>query len=97
MTELGLIRKKIDQIDDEIIEKISERFRLAFQTLPFKTKTGDRKREALVISRARKKASELKFLRPDFVEVLFRLVIRESRRLQNQLDSYDPSLKKESE
>ena len=85
MKPLEKIRKQIDNIDDEILKRLSERFRLAIKLSRFKDKIRDKEREKEVLSRVKRKAAELPPLRSQFSVQIFRLIIKESVSIQEQL------------
>jgi len=85
MQPLEKIRKQIDSIDDEILNKLSERFRLAIKLSRFKAKIRDNQREKEVLFRVKRKAAELPPLRPEFSVQIFRLIIEESRFTQEKI------------
>jgi chorismate mutase len=79
------IRNSIDQIDDKIIELLSQRMGLAIQTRTFKEGAiCDESRELAVIKRVQSVGQQIGpgILSPEFLQNIFRLVIQESRRLQ---------------
>lgn len=84
MRQIEKIRKQIDKIDDEILNRLSERLRLAIKISRFKSKIRDDSREKEIILRVRKKANELWPLRPEFSVQIFRLIIEESRSIQEK-------------
>lgn len=80
---LAEIRKKIDYLDIEILEKLNERLALALQTKAFKPEISDRGREIRVLERVKEYARKLQIIDSDFAEKIFTELIRESRKLQN--------------
>ena len=85
MQPLEKIRKQIESIDDEILKRLSERFRLAIKLSHLKTKIRDKQREKEVLFRVKRKAAELPPLRSEFSVQIFRLIIKESISIQEQL------------
>lgn len=81
---LSKIRKKIDGIDLEILEKINERMELALKTGEFKKHICDQRRESQILERIKKYVAELPFIESDFAERIFAEFIKESRRLQDE-------------
>lgn len=81
---LAEIRKKIDRLDIEILEKLNDRLALALETKTFKPEVSDRGREDRVIERVKAHAQKLQPIDSDFVEKVFTELIREGRRLQNE-------------
>lgn len=84
MRDLNLIRKELDEIDDEILELFEKRMQVCCEVAQFKIKNGkkilDKKREEEKISILKSKSSS------DFiaqgVEDLFRQIMAMSRKLQ---------------
>lgn len=68
------IRNKIDKIDDQIVLLIKKRFKLVLQTLKYKKKTLDSKREQQILRRVNKK------YRPALS--IFKAMMKESKILQ---------------
>lgn len=72
------VRKKIDQLDEQIISTVAHRLKMADELADLKKKLKlspkDEVREREVIVRAKERSKKLK-LDPDFVESLMRLVI----------------------
>ncbi len=81
---LAEIRKKIDCLDIEILEKLDERLALALKTKTFKPEISDRGRESRVLERVREYARKLQLIDSDFAERVFTELIREGRRLQDE-------------
>lgn len=79
--ELQDLRKKVDEIDQKLIDLVSQRLGLAEDIFTKKKKSGkeilDRTREREIIQKTRKNARE-KGLDPDFLESLMRLMISET-------------------
>ena len=72
------IRKRIDEIDGELLQLLAERVKLAGETARLKKKLGkelrDERREREVLRRARIEGGRLG-LDPNFVETFMRVVI----------------------
>ena len=81
---LAEIRKKIDCLDIEILEKLDERLALALKTKTFKPEISDRRREIRVLERVKEYARKLQLIDSDFAERVFTELIREGRRLQDE-------------
>jgi chorismate mutase len=83
--ELENLRKKIDKIDSEILQKLAERFSLVSKIVKSKTKNNlpiiDRKREKKILKTKRKLAKEMK-LDELMIEKIFKAIIKESRNWQ---------------
>lgn len=79
-------RKQIDSIDKEIISLFAKRFHIAKEIGCLKKNQSkniyDSKREDIVIDQIKQFANE-EDINPDFVVSLYKLVFKESRRLQN--------------
>jgi len=81
---LGKIRSKIDRIDFEILNLLSERLELALRTRKLKPDVRDTEREKKIFSRLKSRAAGSSVLRGDFVEKLWSRIIEESRRIQGR-------------
>jgi len=76
------IRKKIDDIDRDILKKMNKRMELALETRRFKRQISVCNRESQVIEKIKKHAMNLPLIESDFAEKIFYEFIKESRRLQ---------------
>ena len=81
-SDLNNIRKRIDMLDSRIIEFLNQRMELAIRARKFKQFIVDQKREQQIFSNIRKSSRSL--LQPEFLEKLYRLVIDESKQIQEQ-------------
>lgn len=85
MTTIKKLRDRIDKIDENIIKKLSQRKILSEKVGELKLKLSrniiDHKREEQLIKRY-KKLSDLYHLQPEFVLKLFKIIMRNSRKLQ---------------
>jgi len=85
--DLKGLRKKIDEIDDELVDVISRRISLMPEVAEVKRRENvgidqqDRERE--VIDNIRKKAEE-KGLDPNFMEKIMSEIITESKKIQKR-------------
>lgn len=83
---LEAARKEIDKIDDNIMELLGRRFRLAILAGKEKSAKGkpilDDKREAGIIERMLLRGSALN-LNAEFIRNLFRIILNESKRIQH--------------
>ncbi|OPX95090.1 MAG: P-protein [Syntrophorhabdus sp. PtaU1.Bin002] len=79
---LGDIRKRIDLIDYEIVKLLNERMEYALRLKRLKCGIFDPDREEQVMKNIRRFSRNL--IRPDFCEALYREIMRESRRIQEQ-------------
>lgn len=84
--ELDRLRKEVDELDRKLIEIIKERLIISREIGNCKKKNGlkirDRKREKEIIEDRLEKSS----LDACFVKKLFKLIINESRRVQDNHD-----------
>ena len=85
MSELDKYRKQIDEINSEIIRLLGKRMDLVKMIGKFKKQNGvkilDEKREKEIFKRLREEAKKEK-LNEDFINKLFKLVIKNSRKVQ---------------
>jgi len=81
---LDKIRKKIDQIDYEILKLLQERIELALRTKKFKEDIQDRERETQILEQLKKYSSILNLIQGDFVEKLFTEIMNENRKFQKK-------------
>jgi prephenate dehydratase/chorismate mutase len=79
--DLERMRKQIDEIDQEVLRLIGQRFELAIRTKRLKSDTHDESREQVVKLNARESAKFL--LNPDFCESLLSSIMNESKRIQD--------------
>jgi len=90
--ELDKLRQKIDVIDDRIVSQLAERRKLVEEVVQLKKKyclpVYHPAREENLISQRRKQGSS-EGLDPDFIEELFRLILRHSRVSQSQQLSWN--------
>ena len=80
--KLNLLRENIDIIDQRLIKLLNDRMEQAVMSRKFKEKIEDSGREQAVLERIRDSSTGL--LNPDFTEKLYKLIISESKRLQNE-------------
>ncbi len=80
MNDLNVLRQKIDDIDDQITELISRRFKITDEIGLLKACNDlpalDKSRENQILSRLAEK-SELLSLNPDLIGSIFRLILSE--------------------
>lgn len=85
--KLEIIRKKIDRLDEKILELLARRFSLAKEAGLEKSKKGiplkDQKREKEIIAKLLRKNLKVK-ISSAFLAELFTLIIEESKRIQNE-------------
>ncbi|HWQ44496.1 MAG TPA: chorismate mutase [Methanosarcina barkeri] len=88
MSELGTVRKEIEEIDRELLALIDRRVNLAEKILESKkingTSINDRKQNEVVINRALNAATELN-LDVGSIKDIFEILIRMSIERQNEL------------
>lgn len=82
--KLDDIRKRIDGIDRELIGLLRQRMEWSLKTQSFKKDVIDRKREKEVLDRAGRYAKKSLYLSPQFIRTLFKLIIGEGRRIQEE-------------
>lgn len=83
---LGKYRKKIDQIDEQLLGLLARRMKVSKEIAKYKKKhklpIQDKKREAEVIEDRIKKGKRLGLHDKKFLAELFRLIMKKSRKLQ---------------
>ena len=84
-TELDRIRRGIDAVDNGVVKLLAERRELVIQLAKIKKEFDipiyDRQREQALIDRVKKWGAEHK-LNEEFVEVVFRLIVMNSKEVQ---------------
>ncbi len=80
--ELKRLRRKIDEIDLELLTLLEERMELGLRTASLKRAPMDPGREASVLARA--KQSSLALVQEEFAGGIFAAIMAESRRLQSE-------------
>jgi chorismate mutase len=82
MNELNVLRKKVDELDHELLDVLKRRLMVSMEIGNFKKKNGlkirDRKREGEILQDKVEKSS----LNGKFIQRLFKLILNESRRIQ---------------
>jgi prephenate dehydratase/chorismate mutase len=78
--ELDILRKKIDKIDREIVELLSQRMELAIRSRKFKHYISDDDREQQVFENVKKSSRSI--LDAEFTERLYKLIVDESKNVQ---------------
>lgn len=85
--ELSMLRKRVDEIDDQLVLLLAKRVKVVTKIKKFKRKKKlaivDKKREQEVLKKARKKAKKLG-LSEDCVEKLLKLVMKKAKLIQRQ-------------
>lgn len=81
MNDLNILRQKIDEIDDKIVELISQRFKNTNEIGLIKARNDlplvDENRESEIISRLLEKSEALS-LNPDLIASIFRSILSEA-------------------
>ena len=83
--DINLLRENIDRIDQEILKLLSDRMQQAVMVRKFKEKTEDKEREQKVLKKVANASSSYPLLDPLFTEKLYKLIIEESKHIQNRL------------
>ncbi len=82
------LRETIDELDDTLLDSLSARFELMPSVLAYKQARGlpitDEKREERILQKMSEKAAQ-RGMNPRTVEKIFRLIIEESKRIQEGL------------
>ena len=82
--DINSIRENIDKIDQQILKLLDDRMQQAVMIRKFKEKTEDKAREQEVLKKVSAIASSNHpLLTPAFVEKLYKIIIEESKRLQD--------------
>ena len=81
---LEKVRKKIDQIDYEILKLLQERMEMALRTKKFKESVYDREREAQILDQLKNYSNILNLIQGNFVEKLFREIMSETKKFQEK-------------
>jgi len=82
--DLKKIRKKIDQIDNDLIKLLDERMELALRTRKFKKAIQDKDRENRVIERLNEYSLSSNLAGFAFLEGIFKKIMEESRKIQEK-------------
>lgn len=84
--ELNMLRKKIDQIDQRLLELLEERFSISKKIHDYKKKNNlpiqDKEREKQVIKERTGRFKELGCDDGQFVQELFELIMKKAREVQ---------------
>jgi chorismate mutase len=81
--KLESLRDQIDRLDDRIIMLLDKRIQLACKTTQHKNKVHDLSREEQIFQRLKTKTRKLRLLEPEFVHKLYRMILKESRKIQS--------------
>ena len=83
---IDLIRENIDKIDQQILKLLDNRMQQAVMVRKFKEKAEDKTREQEVLKKVAAIANAShSLLDPVFVEKLYKIIIEESKRIQDNL------------
>lgn len=84
---LEIIRKKIDALDDRLLNILASRLQLVQKIGRTKKKRGElienKSREEFILNLMKSKAVKLQ-LSTKFVEDIYKLILKESKKIQNQ-------------
>jgi chorismate mutase len=81
---INLLRENIDKIDQQILKLLSDRMQQAVMIRKFKEKSEDKERELEVLKKVAYSAnSRYLLLDSSFIEKLYKMIIEESKRIQN--------------
>ena len=86
------IRARISGIDKELIKLLNERMEWSLKTQIFKRTVIDKNREKTVLRYINSCANHFPRLSPQFVQKVFRMIIRESRKQQREEMEKEASL-----
>ena len=81
--KLESLRDQIDRLDDRIIMLLDKRIQLACKTTRHKNKVYDLSREEQIFQRLKIKTRKLRLIEPEFVQKLYRMILKESRKIQS--------------
>jgi chorismate mutase len=79
---IDLIRENIDKIDQQILKLLSDRMQQAVMVRKFKEKIEDKEREQKVFKKVASACSQYPLLDPLFTEKLYKIIIEESKHIQ---------------
>lgn len=85
--KLESLREEIDRLDDRIIALLDKRIQLACRTTKHKSDVCDLSREQQIYQRLKARTEYLRLIKPDFVQKLYRMILRESRKIQSERKS----------
>ena len=80
--KLESLREEIDRLDDRIIFLLDKCIQLACKTTRHKNKIGDVSREKQIFRRLKARTKSLRLVEPEFVQKLYGIILRESRKIQ---------------
>ncbi len=83
MTSLTDIRKKIDELDDEIIDLLSKRLEFVVETLEKKDKIEDLSREFQIMQKLKGKAVNAET--EQYLTEIYKLIFKEGKRIQENI------------
>lgn len=82
METLEAIRKKIDELDNKLLEILELRFSLAIKTQKFKDGVIDKNREKEVLEKLLNKTKSFKYMDANFINKLYGLIFNFAKKLQ---------------
>lgn len=83
MTNLSDIRKKIDEIDDEVITLLSRRLELVVETLGKKDKIEDLNREFQIMQKLKERVGNAE--NEKYLTEIYRIIFKEGKRIQENI------------
>lgn len=83
MTNLSEIRKKIDELDDEIISLLSKRLECVVETLGKKDNIEDLNREFQIIQKLKERAGNAET--EHYLTEIYKLIFKEGKRIQENI------------
>lgn len=89
--KLESIRDQIDRLDDRIIMLLDKRIQLACETTQHKRRVHDHSREKQIFRRLKKRTRKLRLIEPEFVQKLYGMILKESRKIQSDRTERDAS------
>jgi len=83
LTNLSDIRKKIDEIDDEVITLLSRRLELVVETLEKKDKIEDLNREFQIMQKLKERAGNAE--NEKYLTEIYKIIFKEGKRIQENI------------
>lgn len=84
------IRKQINKIDRQILEKLNQRMYLSLQARRFKSRIKDSKRETQVLEQIRQETKDYHLVGKKFAKKIFKKIIQESCKIQKMKREEEP-------
>lgn len=79
---LKKIRKRIDRIDNQIVDLLEKRLSLALETASFKDQLQDKKRETEILNRLAQRLDRYSYISCSLINKIYSLIFQESLKLQ---------------